>query len=579
MTAPLRLAAPSVLVEERAGAWYLSSGHALPTPARCVGDWLVRWAHEAPARVWLQEQTPSGLRSLSYAEGLAAVRAAGSTLLALGASPTRPALILGENSIDHALFTLGAMHAGIPVAPVSSAYVYSSSDFGRLREVFAQLAPGVVIALDPLRAARALAALALDPSVALIAESGGAIPLQDALRTSPSPALDAAFAALTPDTVAKLLFTSGSTGAPKGVVNTQRMLCSNQEAIAALWPFLDEAPPQLVDWLPWSHTFGGNHNFHLVLRHGGTLRIDAGRPAPGLIQETARNLREAPPTVYFNVPRGFELLLPLLEEDAALRDAFFSRVRLVFYAAAALPASTQRRLEAVARAAHREDVLFATAWGSTETAPLATSAYFPTETPATIGLPAPGVTIKLAPVEDKAELRVRGPNVTPGYWQPGGHVSPPPLDEEGFLPTGDAGRLEDPSAPTRGIVFGGRLGENFKLSSGTWVSVGALRLAIVEACAPHIQDAVIAGHDRDALGVLLFPSPSSPLDPAALHAHVEAALHAHNQRYPASSHAIARFRILDSPPSLDAGEMTDKGYLNQRRTLITRARDVERLFL
>ncbi len=576
----LRLPSPSVRIERRGATLFLESGHPLPPPARCLGDLLVAWAQRAPERTWLAERATDGWRTVSYAEGLAAARSIGSALLERGASATRPVMMLADNGVDHALAMMGALHAGVPFAPVSPAYGFASTDFGRLREVFALLRPRVLITPDAARAARALDALRGEPgglSDVVVIDTPTAFAQLRA--TPPSADLDRAFAAITPDTIAKVLFTSGSTGTPKGVVNTHRMLCSNQAAIATLWPFLGDEPPITVDWLPWSHTFGGNHNFNMVLHNGGTLYVDGGRPAPGLIEQTVANLREIAPTLYFNVPRGFDLLLPHLESDDALRARFFSRVRTIFYAAAALAPSTRARLEACARQAGRDDVFFATAWGSTETAPMATSAYFPTTTPALIGLPAPGTTIALAPVDDKLECRVRGPNVTPGYWAPGGRVVPPALDVDGFLPTGDAVRLDDPAHPERGLVFEGRLGENFKLSSGTWVAVGMLRLAVVEACAPLVQDAVIAGHDREALGALLFPTPALlALDPRARHDRLRAALAAHNVRMPASSTRITRARVLTSPPSLDAGETTDKGYLNQRRVLAVRAAEVSRLF-
>jgi feruloyl-CoA synthase len=356
------------------------------------------------------------------------------------------------------------------------------------------------------------------------------------------------------------------------------MLTSNQEMIAAVWPFLEDAPPVTLDWLPWSHTFGGNHNFFMILRSGGTLYIDDGRPTPGLAPRTAENLRMVAPTIYFNVPRGFELLLPHLETNDAVRRAFFARLDVCFYAAAALPASIWQRLE---NAAAREgrNVFFTTAWGSTETAPLSTSAHFPTRTPAVIGVPAPGVELKLAPVDGKLEIRVRGPNVTPGAWRGGGEVVPVRLDDEGFLATGDAVSVADPERPEAGLVFDGRIGENFKLTTGTWVSTGRVRVAVVSALSPYVQDAVVAGHDRDALGVLLFcPPPADAAGRRALRAEIEDALGAYNAVHPSSSQCIRRALLVFDPPSLDAGETTDKGYINQRRVLERRSPLVERLY-
>ena len=363
------------------------------------------------------------------------------------------------------------------------------------------------------------------------------------------------------------------------MINTQRMVTSNQESLLACWPFLKTTKPVVVDWLPWSHTFGSNHNFFLVLRNGGSLYIDGGRPVPGLIATTLHNLADVGPTIWFNVPRGFDQATELLERDAALAARVFARLDVVFYAAAALSPSTRTRLEKVAREVARREVFFTSAWGSTETSPLSTTAHFATPTTGNLGVPVPGVEIKLAPVDDRLEIRVRGPNVTPGYFVPGGGIEPAPRDEDGFLPTGDAGRLVDEERPAAGIVFVGRLAENFKLTSGTWVNVATVRLALVEACAPLVTDAVIAGHDRTQIGAVLFPSPAArALALPALHQQLEAALARYNEEHPATSEAIARAVVAPSPLSLDEGETTDKGYTNQRRVLERRASLVEVLF-
>lgn len=569
---PLRLATPSVAVTPLpgGGATYRSDVPLGPV-ARCVGDWLVQWAEQAPDRVFLAERGADGAwRTLTYAGALAAVRGIGEALLARAGG--EPVAALSDNGIGHALFQLGAMHVGVPVAPISPAYSLMSADHARLRGILAELAPNLVYAADAARFAQAIERAGLRADQVIDAAG-----LDGLAATPPTAAVDRAFAAVGPDTVAKILFTSGSTGVPKGAVNTQRMLCSNQQAIAQGWPFLADRPPITVDWLPWSHTFGGNHNFFLVLRNGGTLYVDAGRPAPALLGATVANLRQIAPTVYFNVPRGYELLVGQLEADDVLRDTFFSRLDALFYAAAALPLTTRARLIEVARRAGRADLFFTSAWGATETAPMATFVHAPTDTPGVIGVPAPGTEIRLAPSGDRLELRVRGPNVTPGYWR-NGAVTPPALDEDGFLPTGDAARLDDPAHPERGFVFEGRLGENFKLTSGTWVRVGALRLAVVDAAAPLVQDAVIAGHGRDALGALLFLAPGVDRADPDVQRRLVAGIAAHNAAHPGTSERITRLAVFDAPPSLDAGETTDKGYLNQRRVLERRAADVERLF-
>jgi feruloyl-CoA synthase len=571
MRRPWPLLTPSVVRTPVADGVVLASPTPLPTPAPTVLHWLDRWAAAAPERTLVAERdAEGGWRRASYGEVARRVGGVAALLRARGAGPTAPVLVLADNSIAHLVVALAAMHAGAPVAPVSPAYALASTTYGRLRSVVDQVGAAAVFVEEKAPFLRALAVVGLGPDQVLDAN--------DVAAAAEGPA--APRAAIGPDTVAKILFTSGSTGEPKGVVNTHRMLTANQESLAACWPFLAEHPPVLVDWLPWSHTFGGNHDLHLVLRNGGSLYVDRGRPAPGLVEVTLRNLAAVGPNLWFNVPRGFDQAVDLLEREPELARAVFRNLRLIFYAAAALAPTTRARLEAVARAAGHGDVFFTSAWGSTETAPLATSAHFPTPTTGVLGVPVPGVELKLATVDDRLELRVKGPNVTPGYWARGGAIRPVALDADGFLPTGDAGRLVDEAHPERGLVFAGRIAENFKLSSGTWVNVGAARLALVDACAPLVQDAVLAGHDRAHLGALLLLSPTGtaglPADEVRLR--LRRALEAHAHRHPGSSEHPRRALVLDRPLSLDDGETTDKGYTNQRRVLQTRASDVARLF-
>jgi feruloyl-CoA synthase len=504
----------------------------------------------------------------------------------------RPVMLLSGNSLDHALLTLGGLVAGVPVVPVSPAYSLMSQDFAKVRYIADLVRPGLVYAADGAAFGRVLDAVDFGDAELVISVGGGdATPFSQLLDTTPTGGVEQALSAVGPDDVAKVLFTSGSTGMPKGVLNTHRMLCSNQQSLAQIWPFTERTPPVLVDWLPWHHTFGGNHNFNLVLKRGGSLYIDAGRPAPQLIETTVRNLAEIAPTIYFNVPAGYAELLPHLERNAELRANFFSRLELIFYAAAALPQELWARLETVSAEARGEPVMMTSSWGLTETSPLATSAHFRVARAGVIGVPVPGVEVKLAPVEHKQELRVRGPNVTPGYLgRP--DLSEAAFDEEGFYRTGDAGRLEDPDDPAKGLVFDGRLTEDFKLMTGTWVFAGQLRVAALDATAPLLQDAVVCGHDREYVALLAWPNVAAARellgDPGAdaqtlvqapqLIERVRAGLAAHNRTHTGSSMRIARVLLLAEPPSLDANEITDKGYVNQRATRERRRADVSRLY-
>ena len=580
-----------VVVDRRQdGSLVLRSPRALGPFASSVGRWLDHWAAAAPNRVFLAERrTREGggakWRTATYGEARGSVRRVASALLARGLDAETPVAILSANSLDHALFALACQYVGVPVAPLSPAYSLLSRDFKKLRTIFALLEPRLVFVEEPEAFVPALRSLSsFDFETASLSELDGA---------PRAASVDERTSRIGPDSVAKILFTSGSTGEPKGVVNTHRMLTSNQAAYLAVWPFLAEEPPVLVDWLPWSHTFGGNSSFNLALSRGGTFYIDEGKPLPGRLEPTIENLREVAPTVYFNVPRGYEMLLPHLERDAELRSRFFSRLRFLFYAAAALPPNVWERLEAMSAAERGERVPMISAWGSTETAPMATVVHFPIGSASVIGLPAPGCELKLAPLDDKWEARVRGPNVTPGYWKRP-DATAAAFDEEGFYRSGDAVRFVDPSRPERGLSFDGRLSENFKLTSGTWVHVGPLRLRALGVLAAVAQDVVVAGADRDDVRLLLFPNlaacralaagldPNAPIGAVLSHRAVRSQAKEGLRRLRAqgsgSSTYATRALFLEEPPSMDGGEITDKGYINQRAVLARRAAEVETLY-
>ncbi len=579
------------------GGMILRSPMALQPYGSCLGEFIRHWSSVAPDRVFLAERNEeNGWRKVTWGETRDLVESIGQALLDRDLSEERPVMILSDNSVNNGLLQQAAMYVGIPVAPISPAYSLMSRDFAKLKHIFSVVTPGLIYVENGNFFAKALESLDLEGVEVVV---GSKIPVtleatefSELMETDAGTEVEEAFAKVGPKTLAKILFTSGSTGMPKGVINTQEMMCSNQQAIAQIWPFLKEKPPVLVDWLPWNHTFGGNHNFNMIIKNGGTLYVDNGKPAPGLIEKTVDILREISPTMYFNVPRGFDMLTPYLEKEPALRDNFFKGLDFIFYAAAALPQSSWEKLENLSIESRGDRVCMLSAWGSTETAPMSTSVHYPIEKAGVIGLPAPGTAIKMVPNAGKLELRIKGPNVTPGYFRDAAKTREA-YDEEGYYIIGDAGKFADPENPSAGIVFDGRTAEDFKLTTGTWVSVGTLRVNALAATAPLIQDAVVTGHDKEELGLLLFPNPmgcvsacgldpDTPFDDIITHgdviAKLKAGLELHNRANPASSTAIKRVIFMTEPPNIDAGEITDKGYINQRAVLECRAAQVETLY-
>jgi feruloyl-CoA synthase len=595
---PISFGALGVTVDRRDdGTIYLRPATPLGDYPPRITDCLHHWAREAPERVFMAERAASGgWREVTYAQMLQAARRIASALLARGLSAERPVVILSGNSVDHALLAFGALYAGIPFAPVSPAYSLISKDFGKLGYLIKLLTPGLVFVDDADGFADAIRLnVPLDTEVVV---SRGALPdrgvtmLSDLLATPEAAGLDAAHDAIGPDTIAKFLLTSGSTGNPKAVINTQRMLCANQIMLRDTLSFLKDEPPVIIDWLPWNHTFGGNHNIGLTLFNGGSMYLDDGKPTPSGIEATIRNLREIAPTVYFNVPKGYESLLPYLRDDQALRAKFFSKLHAMFFSGAGLSPYVWDSLDALSVQATGVRIPMLTGLGATETSP-----FFMSVTPVTsrsghVGLPVPGNDAKLVPNNGKLEVRARGPNITPGYWrQP--ELTAKAFDDEGYYIFGDALKPVDPDDLGRGFDFDGRLSEDFKLGSGTWVSVGPLRARLISACAPLVRDVVIAGINRNELSALVILdldgcrliNPTLPLNDLAAAAADPLIREAFRERLvrfmagaTGSSTRIARAVLLDTPLSIDRGEVTDKGSVNQRAVLEHRADLIEAIY-
>ncbi|KRI01221.1 feruloyl-CoA synthase [Curvibacter sp. PAE-UM] len=588
---PVPFGVTRVQVREGApGTRYVQAELPLGAYARRLSDFLVHWAEAEPERTFMARRAQLGegrtgdWQRISYAQALDGARRIGQALLDRKLSAERPVVILSENTLEHALMSLACIYAGVPYCPVSPAYATISQDYDKLRHVLTTLTPGLVFAADGARYGRAIAAtVGADVEVVLAQGTveGRATTSFEALRnTTPTAAVDDAMHAVRPDTIAKFLFTSGSTKMPKPVINTHRMWCANLQQITLSMPVIAEAPPVFVDWLPWNHTFGGNHNVGLTLMHGGTLYIDDGKPTAALIAETLRNLREIAPTLYFNVPTGFEMIAQAMKTDAELRRNLLSRVRLFFYSGAGLAQPVWDSLHQTAEAEVGERIVMSTGLGMTESAPSAMFTNSPNVKAGDIGTPVPGMTLKLIDVDGKTEVRYRGPNVTPGYWR-SEQATRDAFDEEGYLCTGDAVQWIDPHDVHRGLKFDGRIAEDFKLSTGTFVSVGPMRAKVIVTGAPYVQDVVLTGLNMKEVGALIFPSPAcravsglgtdapweAVLASAPVRDRLQAVINQLAREATGSANRIARALLLAEPPSIDKGEVTDKGSINQRAVL------------
>ncbi|MDH4415668.1 MAG: feruloyl-CoA synthase [Acidovorax sp.] len=592
---PLRFGVTEVTTRQGDnGAVYVSATQDLqPHPVRLT-DRLAHWAQTTPDRTWMAQRVKNAdgslgeWRHISYQEAWQSARRIAQALLNLGVSAERPVVILSENDLDHALLSLGCLVAGVPQCTVSSAYSTVSKDYDKLRHAIDTLTPGLVFASNAGRYAAAIqATVGADVHVVLgqgTLESRNTIPFGALLATEATPAVDATHAAITGQSIAKFMFTSGSTKAPKAVIITHGMWAANLQQMNQSMPVLVEQDLVLVDWLPWNHIFGGNHNFGIVIYNGGTLYLDEGKPTPTGMAETIRNLREIAPTVYFNVPTGFEVIAHTMKTDEQLRKNLLSRVQMFFFAAAALSQPIWDALFEVAEREVGERIVMNTGLGMTEGCPFCVAVNSPNVQAGDIGVPTPGLELKLVPVDGKTEVRYRGPNITPGYWR-NPESTREAFDEEGFYCSGDAVQWIDENDPHKGLKFDGRIAEDFKLSTGTFVSVGPMRAKIIAACAPYVQDAVITGINLKEVGALLLPTPSiralaglpgdaslqQVLESAPVQQHFQQVINQLAAQATGSATRVARVHLMAEPPSLDKGEVTDKGSINQRAVLKHRA--------
>lgn len=578
------------------GSFIISSETPLEQYDRCVGDWLEKWADERPHQVFIAERKGSTWNEVSYSEFRFRVYALAQGMINMGLpnQENRPLVILSGNSVDHALVKMAAMHIGVAVSSVSVSYSLMSQSHDRLKYIVEQLNPCAIFVDDadqfkaPLKVCRPGTPIITSRNEHVIS---GAFNLDDLLDAVVTDAVELRFKALTPDTHAKYLLTSGSTGLPKIVVNTQGMMCANQQMISQYWPFLASRPPKVLDWLPWSHVFGTNHNFNLVLKNGGSFYIDNGKPVPGLIGETVKNIKKIQPNLFFNVPKGYEMLLEYLRTDSEFCKLFFSNLDMLFYAGAALSIPVWDELKSLCEN-QGHSVFFTTEWGATETSPAITNVHWHLDTPGNIGIPLPGMEIKFLPNGSKLEMRIKGPTVFSEYLH-NSDLTKAAFDEDGFYCVGDAGLLQDEEDPSRGIIFNGRVSEDFKLSTGTWVCAANIRDNVHRFFGDLISNIVITGHNRDFLGLLVFPgarmrslvensseklSDSQLVEDPQVREELHAALTLMSHAAKGSAQKICRLLILDTPPNIELGEITDKGSINQLRMIETRQVDVERIY-
>ncbi|WP_299722694.1 feruloyl-CoA synthase [uncultured Tateyamaria sp.] len=581
MTEHLGLRPHQVRREDRAdGSILLQSGYALGPVDRSTGVWLDRWANATPEALFLAERSGPGWHTLSYTETRDRVRALAAGLLARRLEG--PILILSGNSVDHAVLSLAAQYVGLVTVPVAEQYSLIPAAHKRLKYVADLVKPALVFAADGDAYGEALR-LVGGPAVCSNVGNSGAMPLADLLRDGGD--VEAAHKAVGPETVAKLLLTSGSTSEPKAVETTHGMMTVNQAQVRDSLPFLDARPPVLVDWLPWNHVFGGSHNFNLVLANGGALYIDDGKPLPALFPRTLENLGLVSGTISFNVPVGFAQLAAALEADSGLRETYFRDLDMIFYAGASLPQETWTKLERMALDTAGRMPLITSSWGLTETAPATFLQHEPAKGAGIVGVPLPGVTAKL--LDDgtgRMEVRVKGPNVFARY-HANSEKTAEAFDDEGFFRTGDAMRFVDAEVMERGLQFDGRLSEDFKLSSGTWVHAAQIRLEMLTCLGPFAQDVVVCGHGRDALGILIVPGPEArggQVDNGALLSDVTSNIRERMQEIAevttGSARCVVRALVLADPPDIGAGEVTAKGNINFARLLERRAELVARLY-